>query len=88
MKVPFSKNIHGMTKCPPNPEFTPIKVQNEDFLKKASIDNIFSLSLCFPSLLSSFKSKIGNVYDLVYILELLTSVGMTLLFVEFQVQSD
>ena len=47
VKVPFSKNIHGMTQCPPNPEFTSIKVQNVDFLKKPSVDNIFFSSLMF-----------------------------------------
>ena len=34
----------------------------------------FSLQLCSPNMLSSFKTKIGNVYCSVYILELLTSV--------------
>ena len=74
MKVQFNKNIHDMSQCLPNPGFMSIKVQNVDFLKKPSIDNIFSLHLCSPNMLSSFKSKIGNVYCPVYILELLTSV--------------
>jgi hypothetical protein len=47
VKVPFSKNIHGMTQCPPNPEFTSIKVQKVDFLKKPSVGNIFFTSLMF-----------------------------------------
>jgi hypothetical protein len=64
-----------MTQCPPNSEFMSIKVQNVDFLKKPSVDNIFFLPLCSPNMLSSFKSKIGNVYWPVYILELLTSVS-------------
>jgi hypothetical protein len=53
VKVPFSKNIHGMTQCLPNPGFRSIKVQNLDFLKKPSVDNIFFSSLI---MLSSFKS--------------------------------
>jgi hypothetical protein len=44
-KVPFSKNIHGMTQCLPNPGFRSIKVQTVDFLKKPSVDNIFFSSL-------------------------------------------
>ena len=64
-----------MTQCLSNPGFASVKVQNVDFLKKPSVDNIFfSLPLCSPNMLSSFKSKIGNVYCPVYILELLTSV--------------
>jgi hypothetical protein len=47
VKVPFSKNIHGMTQSPPNPEFTSIKVQNVDFLKKPSVDKFFFTSLMF-----------------------------------------
>ena len=35
VKVPFSKNISGMTQCPSNPGFASTKVQNVDFLKKA-----------------------------------------------------
>jgi hypothetical protein len=46
-KVPLSKNIHGMTQCPPNPGFRFIKVQYVDFLKKPSVDNIFFSSLMF-----------------------------------------
>jgi hypothetical protein len=47
VKVPFSKNISGMTQCPSNPGFASIKVQNVDFLKKPSVDNIFFSSLMF-----------------------------------------
>jgi hypothetical protein len=47
VKVPFSKHIYGMTQCPPNPEFTSTKVQNVDFLKKPSVDNISFSSLMF-----------------------------------------
>ena len=47
VKVPFSKNISGMTQCPSNPGFVTIKVQNVDFLKKPSVDNIFFSSLMF-----------------------------------------
>jgi hypothetical protein len=47
VKVPFSKNIHGMTQCLPYPGFRSIKVQNMDFLKKPSVDNIFFSSLMF-----------------------------------------
>ena len=47
VKVPFSKNITGMTQCPSNPGFVSIKVHNEDFLKKPSVDNIFFSSLKF-----------------------------------------
>jgi hypothetical protein len=36
-----------MYQCPPNPKFTPIKVQNVDFLKKPSVDNIFFSSIMF-----------------------------------------
>ena len=43
VKVPFSKNIYGMTQCPSNPGFASVKVQNVDFLKKPSVDNIFFL---------------------------------------------
>ena len=88
-QVPFSKIIYGMTQCPPNSGFMSIKVQNVDFLKKPSVDNIFSLPLCSPNMLSWFKIKIGNVHCPVYILELLTSVkvgkenlGMTNLTVQ------
>ena len=45
VKVPFSKNIDDMTQCLPNPGFRSIKVQNMDFLKKPSVDNIFFSSL-------------------------------------------
>ena len=41
VKVPFSKNISGVTQCPSNPGFASVKVQNVDFLKKPSVDNIF-----------------------------------------------
>ena len=34
VKVPFSKNISGLTQCPSNPGFASTKVQNVDFLKK------------------------------------------------------
>ena len=47
VKVPFSKNISGMTQCLSNPGFVTIKVQNVDFLKKPSVDNIFFSSLMF-----------------------------------------
>ena len=47
VKVPFSKNISGMTQCPSNPGFASTKVQNVDFLKKPSVDNIFLSSLMF-----------------------------------------
>ena len=47
VKVPFSKNISGMTQCPSNPGFASTKVQNVDFLKKPSVDNIFFSSLMF-----------------------------------------
>ena len=80
LKVPFSKNISGMTQSPSNPGFASIKVKNVDFLKKSSVDNIFSLHLCSPNMLSSFKSKIGNVYRPVYILEVLTSVPWKILY--------
>ena len=40
-KVPFSKNISGMTQCPSNPGFVSVKVQNVDFLKKTSVDKNF-----------------------------------------------
>ena len=43
-----------------------IKVQIVDFLKKPGVDNIFSFQLCSPNTLSSFKSKIVNVYCPVY----------------------
>ena len=43
VKVPFSKNISGMTQCPSNPGFASTKLQNVDFLKKPSVDNIFFL---------------------------------------------
>ena len=65
-------------KSPSNPGFASVKVQNVDFLKKPSVDNIFCLPLCSPNMLSSFKSKIGNVYCPVYILKLLTSVTRTI----------
>ena len=74
-KKAFSKNISGMTQCPSNPGFASVKVQNVDFLKKKpSVDNIFSLPLCSPNMLSSFKRKIWNVYCPVHIIEVLTSV--------------
>jgi hypothetical protein len=76
VKVPFSKTISGMTQCPSNPGFASVKVQNVDFLKKPSVDNIFSLPLCSPNMLSSFKSKIGNVYCPVYILELFCGMSL------------
>ena len=47
VKVPFSKNISGMTQCLSNPGFASTKVQNVDFLKKPSVDNIFFSSLMF-----------------------------------------
>ena len=47
VKVPFSKIISGMTQCPSNPGFASVKVQNVDFLKKPSVDNIFFSSLMF-----------------------------------------
>ena len=60
MKVPFSKNIHDMTQCLPNPGFRSIRVQNMDFLKKPSVDNIFFL---FPYVLliccHHLKAKFG-----------------------------
>ena len=43
MKVQFNENIYDMYQCPPNLGFTSIKVQNVDFLKKPSVDNIFFL---------------------------------------------
>ena len=46
-KVPFSKNISGMTQCPSNPGFASTKVQNVDFLKKPSVGNTFFSSLMF-----------------------------------------
>jgi hypothetical protein len=51
MKVPFNKNVHDMSQCPPNPGFRSIKVQNVDFLKKPSVDNIFFF---FPYVLLSY----------------------------------
>ena len=47
VKVPFSKNISGMIQCSSNPGFASVKVQNVDFLKKPSVDNIFFSSLMF-----------------------------------------
>ena len=47
VKVPFSKNISGKTQCLSNPGFASVKVQNVDFLKKPSVDNIFFSSLMF-----------------------------------------
>ena len=47
VKVPFSKNIFGMTQCPSNPGFASVKVQNVYFLKKTSVDNIFFAFLVF-----------------------------------------
>ena len=47
VNVPFIKNISGMTHCPSNPRFVSTKVQNVDFLKKPSVDNIFFSSLRF-----------------------------------------
>ena len=47
VKVPFSKNISGMTQCPSNPGFASIKVQIVDFLKKSSVNNIFFSSFMF-----------------------------------------
>ena len=47
MKVQFNENIYDMYQCPPNPGFTSIKVQNVDFLKKPSVDNIFFSSIMF-----------------------------------------
>ena len=47
VKVPFSKNISGMTQCLSNPGFASTKVQNVDFLKKPSVDEIFFSSLMF-----------------------------------------
>ena len=47
MKVQFIENIYDMYQCPPNPGFTSIKVQNGDFLKKPSVDNIFFSSIMF-----------------------------------------
>ena len=47
VKVPFSKNIYEMTQCLSNPGFSSIKVQNVNFLKKPSVDNIFFSSLMF-----------------------------------------
>ena len=47
VKVPFSKNISGMTQCLSIPGFVSVKVQNVDFLKKPSVDNIFLSSLMF-----------------------------------------
>ena len=47
VKVPFSKNIFGMTQFPSNPGFASVKVQNVDFLKKPSLDNIFFFLLMF-----------------------------------------
>ena len=47
VKVPFSKNISGMTQCPSNPGFASTKVQNVDFLKKPSVGNTFFSSLMF-----------------------------------------
>jgi hypothetical protein len=48
LKVPFSKNIYGMTQCPSNPGFAFVKVQNEDFIKKAFRRQYFFL---FPYVL-------------------------------------
>ena len=60
VKVPFSKNIHSMTQCPPNPGFSSIKVQNVDFLKKALHRQYFFL---FPYVLLTFyhhlRAKLG-----------------------------
>ena len=51
VKVPFSKNISGMTQCPSIPGFASVKVQNVDFLKKHSVDNAFFSSLtCYHHL--------------------------------------
>ena len=47
VKVPFTKNISCMTQCPSNPGFASIKVQNVNFLKKPSVDDIFFSSLMF-----------------------------------------
>ena len=59
VKVPFSKNIHGMTQCLPNPGFRSIKVQNVDFLKKPSVDNIFFLIfLVISNLLWPFSTHL------------------------------
>ena len=63
MKFKFNENIHDMSHCQPNLGFTFIKAQNVDFLKKPSVDKIFfSLPLCSPNILSSFKRKIGNEF--------------------------
>ena len=79
--MPFRKNISGMTQCPSNPGFTSVKVQNVDFLKKTfRRQYFFSLLLCSPNMLSSFMSKIGNVYCPLYILEVLTSVSKGLFY--------
>ena len=43
VKVPFSKNIFGMTQCPSNSGFVSVKVQNVDFLKKPSVDILTSV---------------------------------------------
>jgi hypothetical protein len=60
VKVPFSKNISGMTQCPSNPGFASVKVQNVDFLKKPSVDNMFFL---FPYFLLTcyhhLRAKLG-----------------------------
>ena len=51
MKVQFNKNIHDMSQCLPNPGFMSIKVQNVEFLKKPSVENIFFSSLMFSYLI-------------------------------------
>jgi hypothetical protein len=60
MKVQFNKNIHDMSQCLPNPGFMSMKVQNMDFLKKPSVENIF---LLFPYVLlicyHHLRTKLG-----------------------------
>ena len=61
LKVPFSKNISGMTQCPSNPGFVSIKVQNVDFLKKPSVDNIL-FSLQGSQVMETGFSLLGKVH--------------------------
>ena len=60
VKVPFSKNISGMTQCPSNPGFASVKVQNVDFIKKAFCRQYFFL---FPYVLLTcyhhLRAKLG-----------------------------
>ena len=47
VKVPYNRNISGMTQCLSNPGLASVKVQNVDFLKKPSVDYVFFSSLMF-----------------------------------------